>query len=143
MAQRQQQQFQVQIAIEFGDIRSASAIVDAWPACESAGDDRRCSVNDRQQRGRDIAAIFRAPKIEEGFALLIGQPERVHPRAAQPDRKDAGRLDFDNEAVRQHMPNRGGVYIASIGSRARAAQPIPVGVKVFLLTPIDQLGFVD
>ena len=123
MAQRQQQQFQIQITIEFREVRSASAVVDARRACESAGDGRRRSVDDRQQRGRDIAAIFRAPEIEEGFALLIGQPERVHPRAAQPDRKDAGRLDFDNKAVRQHMPNRGGVYIASVRSRARAAQP--------------------
>jgi hypothetical protein len=100
MAQRQQQKFQVQVAIEVRDIQSASLALDARRARQSAGDDRRRSVDDRQQRGRDIAAIFRAPEIEKGFPFLIGEPKRVHPRTAQPYRKETGWIDFDNEAIR-------------------------------------------
>jgi len=125
-AERQEKQLEVELAAR--GVRSLG--VGGAGARLGGADDRRRTVDDRQQGRRDLAPILVPPHAKERGAPALAAPKRVESRSAEPQRELAGLIDFDDEAVGEQMTNGAGIDVVAIGSGARAAQPVPISVKI-------------
>lgn len=91
--------------------------------------DRRRPVHDGQQEDGETMAILFVPEVGEGFAFLVRQPQRVQPRAAQPDRKDAASIDLDDEGVGERVADLRRIDVRTLGRGACAPRSIPIGIE--------------
>ncbi len=115
MAQRQNQKF------EFSRFPG--------PRARGMRQERRFLVDDLANRRSNVVTMLGCPPAQELAALLFGEPERVDTSAAEPKRKATAGVNFDDENVRQHVANRYGIDVRSIGRRPFALQSIPIVVK--------------
>lgn len=117
MAERQKQKFELR---RLATLRLRSCVANERPFL----------VDDLAYRLSDVMAMAGSPPAEERGTLLFAEPESIDPGAAQPKRKAAFGVDFDDECVRQDVANRDGIDIRSIRSLPLALQPLPIIVQI-------------
>ena len=117
MIERKQQQLEIRLRALLG------------PGAR-AGDGRDRLVGHNPGHFTQDLAALEVPELHEGFALELAAEQRAHARAGKPERMVRLRIESDDEAVAEDVPDGARLDVAALRREPAAAPFVPIGEQL-------------